>query len=258
MSAIDCNRFADGERWRAAVSDDLRLLAVLHARELRRADLMLLWARCYDGLLRLRPMSDALHRAQNALCAALTEIPTCFDDHTARHLRQDYWRMHAAAERETHLHGSGDDIGTAAVSAFVDVAGPVVSAESNATLSKPVVSSDDPRATCLAVLAQLVAVDGAALASDALRRLIEKHLMTWVGTPTSGDDCTLRLYRELDVLTACYLREICDLCSATGIGGNQSGPVVTPNKVRAYLDTHHLRHAAEPARAAGGDASNFS
>lgn len=256
-TAIESTSAADS--WRVAAGADLCLLARLHEHELRRDDLVPLWARCYDGLLRLEPKSRRLHEAQDALCRALTEIPTCFDAQTAASLHGDYQRVHALGPANRALPRSGHRE-LKAVMALTLTASPLGPGTVDTGPQDATGDFVDPFATCVALLAQLTTPGDAMLPAGDLRRVIEVHLLDWADTLAEHSDshCSMPLYRALAGLTAQYLRELCALCrrdegAARAIPGKgvdaQHSQTVRPPTVRAYLDSYHLRTATgQPAR----------
>lgn len=90
---------------------DLLLLAFLHGRALRRAEIVELWSRCYDGLLQLRPEPGPLRSALNRLCDCLTAIPTCATGETERCLDAAFHRIHGETDRAASSADTSDRAG---------------------------------------------------------------------------------------------------------------------------------------------------
>lgn len=196
---------------RMEIADDLLLLAGLIDRELRRDVVLALWAHCYDGLLHVEAPSLRLHRVLDDFCQALTEIPTCFDEHTREMLRSDFLSIHAAVDAQGGQPGSaapdtdGDEmrIPMATVRRWGERRGHPVA-------GWPSQADGDRLAIQLRYLACLIAADGIAAPQETVAAFLAQRLSPRVDRfgAAVASCCETPLYRTLAKLIAAYVNEV--------------------------------------------------
>lgn len=202
--------------FRAAVAADLRVLSVLHDRELDGDRILALWQDGYEDFLGLRLVGEAGRRALALFRAGLTDIPAALDSATLDALAADFADIYL-----THgLRASPCE------SVWLDedgliMQGPMFDLRAWYGRHGLVVAdwrrrSDDHLVHQLMFLAHLLAPEveetrGADLAEVA--RFLDEHLLLWIDrfADRVANRCQTRLYAGLALLTAAYLEELREL-----------------------------------------------
>lgn len=207
---------------RAAASEDLLGLALLHDRELDRELIHALWHDCYEDFLGLRLLGQSAMRALSLLREGLTEIPTELCQATLDRLAADYADIYLSyALRAAPCE-----------SVWLD--------EDNLALQEPNFQvrawyrryglavtdwrkrSDDHLVYELRFLARLLGGDwdGESVDLTEAARFMDQHPLRWVPqfAERVAQRCDTRFYAGLALLTAAYLDELRDLLTElTGI-----------------------------------------
>lgn len=200
-------------RLRAAAAEDLRILAVLHDRELDRELIHALWRDCYEDFLGLRLEGERASHALGMLREGLTEIPTELCQATLDRLAADYADIYLTYG----LRASPCE------SVWLD--------DDNLTLQEPMfrvrawyrrygvevtdwrMRSDDHLVYELRFLAHLLDGEGEPVDLVEIGRFMDEHPLRWVPqfAERVAGHCATQLYAGLALLTAAYLDELRDL-----------------------------------------------
>ena len=201
---------------RDAVAADLRMLALLHDRELDGERILALWQDGYEDFLGLRLVGEAGRRSLALLRAGLTDIPAAMDAATLDLLAADFADIYL-----THgLRASPCE------SVWLDEDGLVMQGpmfelrdwyrRHGLAVADWRKRSDDHLVHQLLFLAHLSAPDaeeerGADLAEVA--RFLDEHLLLWIDrfAERVANRCQTRFYAGLALLTAAYLDELREL-----------------------------------------------
>lgn len=207
-------------RLRAATSEDLLMLALLHDRELDRELIHALWRDCYEDFLGLRLQGHRAVRALALLREGLTEIPTELRQPTLDRLAADYADIYLTYG----LRASPCE------SVWLD--------DDNLTLQEPTFQvrawyrrhglsvtdwrkrSDDHLVYQLRFMAHLLDGEGEGADLAEVARFMDEHPLRWVSqfAERVAARCDTRFYAGLALLTAAYLEELRDLLEeVTGI-----------------------------------------
>lgn len=198
---------------RAAVSEDLLTLALLHDRELDRALIHTLWHDCYEGFLGLRLEGRRSAEALSLLREGLTEIPTELCQATLDRLAADYADIYLTYGLRA----------APCESVWMD--------DDNLTLQEPTFQvrawyrryglavtdwrkrSDDHLVYELRFLAHLLDGEGEGADLTEVTRFMDEHPLRWVSqfAERVAARCETRFYAGLALLTAAYLEELRDL-----------------------------------------------
>ncbi len=198
---------------RAAIAEDLLILARLHDRELDRELIMTLWQHCYEDWLGLVLTGPRGTEALALLRQGLTDLPTDLRDGTLDRLAADYADIYLTYG----LHASPCE------SVWLDA--------DHLTLQEPTFQvrawyrrhdiavtnwrerSDDHLVCELRFLAHLL--NGEPQPADLAEAagFLDAHLLRWIHlfAERVAERCETRFYAGLALLTAAYLEELRDL-----------------------------------------------
>jgi TorA maturation chaperone TorD len=200
-------------RFRQAAAEDLRLLALLHDRELDRERLLALFRDCYEDFLALRLEAPRGREAIAQLRAGLTDIPANPDAATLDRLAAEYADIYL-----TNGYGASP-----CESVWLD--------EDGLTMQEPMFQirawyrrhglavkdwrkrTDDHLVNQLQFVAHLIDLDGETTTLEEAARFLDEHLLRWIDdfAERVAARCETQLYAGLAQLTAAYLDELRDL-----------------------------------------------
>jgi putative dimethyl sulfoxide reductase chaperone len=202
--------------FRGAVAGDLRMLALLHDRELDRDLIHALWQEGYEDFLGLHLVGEAGRKSLTLLRSGLTDISAGLDAASLDRLAADFADIYL-----THgLRASPCE------SVWLDEDGLVMQApmfdvrewyrRHGLAVADWRQRSDDHLVNQLLFLAHLSAPEdgqeaGARL--EEIARFLDEHILLWIGrfADRVANRCQTRLYAGLALLTAAYLEELRDL-----------------------------------------------
>lgn len=207
---------------RGAVAGDLRLLALLHDRELDAERIHALWREGYEDFLGLHLVGEGGRKAISLLRAGLTDIPAGLDAETLDRLAVDFADIYL-----THgLRASPcesvwlDEDGLAMQAPMFDVR--EWYRRHGLTVADWRQRSDDHLVHQLLFVAQLLEPEGEVSAGDVpstgadlgeVARFLDEHPLLWIDrfAERVAKRCETRFYAGLALLTAAYLNELRDL-----------------------------------------------
>jgi TorA maturation chaperone TorD len=241
--------------FRAAAAGDLRLLALLHDRELDGERILALWQDGYEDFLGLRLVGEAGRRSLALFRAGLTDIPAGLDPATLDALAADFADIYLT-------HGLS---ASPCESAWLDedgllMQGPMFDlrawyARHGLAVADWRKRSDDHLVHQLLFVAHLLAPEseetagetdaqagGAGLAEVA--RFLDEHLLLWIDrfAERVSSRCGTRFYAGLALLTAAYLDELREL-----LVGVAQVPRPTPEEIEARRQPRPAVSVAVPA-----------
>jgi len=202
-------------RFRQATAEDLRLLALLHDRELDRERLLALFRDCYEDFLALRLESTRGLESIALLRAGLAGIPANPDAATLDRLAAEYADIYL-----TNGYGASP-----CESVWLD--------QDGLTMQEPMFQirnwyrrhglavedwrkrTDDHLVNQLQFTAHLLDVDAETASLEETARFLDEHLLRWIDTFADrvAARCETRLYAGLAQLTTAYLDELRNLLS---------------------------------------------
>ena len=207
---------------RSAVAGDLRLLALLHDRELDAERIHALWQEGYEDFLGLQLVGEEGRKAITLLREGLTDIPAGLDTETLDRLAADFadiYLTHGVRASPCESVWLDED-GLAMQAPMFDVR------EWYRRYGLAVANwrqrSDDHLVYQLLFLAQLLEPEEEASAGEApaagadlgeVARFLDEHTLLWIDrfAERVAKRCETRFYAGLALLTGAYLNELRDL-----------------------------------------------